>query len=254
MSKFRNRIRDLGRTTAGFGFTFAARAEAPRYLLVVAEVNDAAAATAAAEAGVDAVIVRGSAAALAGLDTKQVLAGVWLEDATGDEVTAAKDAGADFFLFDDGRAQASALTPTDIGRVLLLGPDQETERLRSIAVIELDAVVVTGEVGALTVRDQLALRRVASHAYREQSVTPPILWPPGSVGVGGGCVEWVGPPGRGVAGGREETGELKEAGELEEKIWCARTRKGPCLQAREMGGGPPFPPWKQALLPPARSL
>ena len=162
MSKFRNRIRDLGRTTAGFGFTFAARAEAPRYLLVVAEVNDAAAATAAAEAGVDAVIVRGSAAALAGLDTKQVLAGVWLEDATGDEVTAAKDAGADFFLFDDGRAQASALTPTDIGRVLLLGPDQETERLRSIAVIELDAVVVTGEVGALTVRDQLALRRVAS--------------------------------------------------------------------------------------------
>ncbi len=162
MSKLRNRIRDLGRTPSGFGFAALARSEAARHMLVVAEATDAASATAAIEVGADAIIVRGSAAALASIDTKGALVGLWLEDATGAEVTAAKDAGADFFLFDDGRAQASALTPTEIGRVLLLGPDQEMERLRSIAVIDLDAVVVTGEVGATTVRDQLALRRVAS--------------------------------------------------------------------------------------------
>jgi hypothetical protein len=162
MSKFRNRIRDLGRAPAGFGFAALARPTNPRHMLVVAEVEDAASAAAAAEAGVDAVILRGSASALEGLQLKAgVLTGVWLEDATGAEVSAAQQAGADFFLFDDGRAHASALGPGDIGRVLLLGPDQDTERLRSVAGIDLDAVVVTGEVGATTVRDQLALRRVA---------------------------------------------------------------------------------------------
>jgi len=162
MSKFRTRIRDLGRAPAGFGFAALARPNSSRHMLVVAEVEDAAGALAAAEAGVDAVILRGSAAALEGLKLpNNTLSGIWLEDATGDEVAAAQAAGADFFLFDDGRANASALTPTDIGRVLLLGPDQETERLRSVAAIDLDAVVVTGEVGATTVRDQLALRRVA---------------------------------------------------------------------------------------------
>lgn len=162
MSKFRTRIRDLGRAPAGFGFAALTRNAKARHMLVVAEVEDAAGATAAAEAGVDAVILRGSAAALAGLSLpNNTLAGIWLEDATGAEVSAAQQAGADFFLFDDGRAHASALTPTDIGRVLLLGPDQETERLRSVSAIELDAVVVTGEVGAITVRDQIALRRVA---------------------------------------------------------------------------------------------
>lgn len=162
MSKFRNRIRDMGRAPAGFGFGTVMSQRSTRHMLVVAEVEDAAAATAAAEAGVDAVVLRGSASALEGLKlTNNALIGIWLEDATGTEVLAAQKAGADFFLFDDGRAHASALTPTDIGRILLLGPDQETERLRSVAALDLDAVVVTGEVGATTVRDQLTLRRVA---------------------------------------------------------------------------------------------
>ena len=163
MSKFRNRIRDLGRAHTGFAFAAPASEQRARHILVVAEVADAAAAAAAAEAGVDAVILRGSAAAIEGLDlADNGLIGLWLEDATGAEVTAARQAGADFFLFDDGRAHASTLTPTDIGRVLLLGPDQDTERLRSVNAIDLDAVVVTAEVAAMTVRDQLALRRVAS--------------------------------------------------------------------------------------------
>lgn len=162
MSKFRTRLRNVGRPTAGLGFAASARQSRPRHVLVIAEVPNAAAAAEAAAAGVDAVVVRGAPSALAGFDHRgHVLAGIWLEDATGAEVAAARDAGADFFLFDDGRAQAGTLVPTEIGRVLLLGADQDTERLRSVAAIDLDAVVVAGEVGATTVRDQLALRRVA---------------------------------------------------------------------------------------------
>lgn len=160
MSKFRTRLRDLGRA-GGIGFGVMARQPESRHVLVLAEVEGAQAATDAAAAGVDAVVLRGSPSLLVGLDLGATLAGVWLADATGAEAEAAREAGADFFLFDDGRAHASSLVPEDIGRVLLLGPDQETERLRSVSALDLDAVVVTGEVGSITVRDQLVLRRVA---------------------------------------------------------------------------------------------
>ncbi|MSQ31593.1 MAG: hypothetical protein EXR64_06230, partial [Dehalococcoidia bacterium] len=156
MSKFRTRMRGAGRAPAGFAP--AGRAPA-RHILVVAEAADAAAAGAAIEAGVDAVLVRGPGA-LGGAAGSGV-AGLWLEDADADAVTQARDAGADFFVFDDGRAAASALTPTEIGRVLVLGPDQDAERLRTVAGIDLDSVLVQAAPGPLTVRDQLALRRVA---------------------------------------------------------------------------------------------
>ena len=161
MSKFRTRLRNVGRTTGGFGFAVATQPK-PRYILVVAEAADAAAATAAGEAGADAVVLRqGDAATLGALSGKTV-AGVWLEDANGSAVTMVRDAGADFFVFDDARASASALTPPEIGRILLLGPDQDAERLRSVSPIDLDAVIVAAEAGTITVRDQLALRRVAT--------------------------------------------------------------------------------------------
>ena len=156
MSKFRTRMRGVGRTPAGFA---SAARPTSRHILVVAEAADAAAAAAAVEAGVDAVLLR-RADALGGTLGKGV-AGLWLEDADADAVNQARQAGADFFVFEDGRAAASALTPTDIGRVLILGPDQDAERLRSVAAIDLDAVVVEAMPGPLTVRDQLALRRVA---------------------------------------------------------------------------------------------
>ena len=155
MSKFRTRMRSVGRAPAGFAV--AGRATA-RQILVVAEAADAAAAGAAVEAGADAILLRRSDALSAAASG---VAGLRLEDADADAVTQARAAGADFFVFDDGRAAASALTPTDIGRVLILGPDQDTERLRTVAAIDLDAVIVEAAPGAMTVRDQLALRRVA---------------------------------------------------------------------------------------------
>lgn len=165
MSKFRQLIRDTGKTTAGFGFAVYATQGKARHILVLAEAADAAAAAAAAEAGVDAIVFTGPSSgigAVASTATKPTA--VWLLDADRESVQAARDAGADFFVFDDGRAHASSMTVEEIGRVLVLGADHEEQRLRSIAAIDLDAVLVTGDPNALTVRDLLSLRRVAAYA------------------------------------------------------------------------------------------
>ncbi|MDA0815295.1 MAG: hypothetical protein O2924_01820 [Chloroflexi bacterium] len=159
MSKFRTRLRDVGRAPGGMGFAAIARAERPRHLVVIGEASTADEAVAAADAGADAVILTGGIPA--GL-TLRVPFGVRLDDATHDEVTAARDAGADFFLFDDGHSHASALRVEEIGAVLLLGADQDEQRLRSVAPIDLDAMVVEAEADIVTVREQLELRRVAS--------------------------------------------------------------------------------------------
>lgn len=159
MSKFRTRIRDVGRAPGGMGFAAIARAERPRHVLVVAEVSSAADATAAAEAGADAVVL--TAGVPSGLSLR-VPVGVRIEDATRPEVAAAREAGADFFLFDDGRTHASALTVDGMGAVLLLGADQDEQRLRTVAAIDLDAVLVEAEADVITVREQIELRRVAA--------------------------------------------------------------------------------------------
>lgn len=158
MSKFRTRIRDIGHAPGGMGFSAIARQERPRHVIVVAEATSAAEATAAAEAGADAVVMVGSMPA--GLSVK-VPVGVRIEDATRAEVAAAREAGADFFLFDDGRSHAASLTVDDIGAVLLLGADQDEQRLRSVAAIDLDAVLVETDADLITVREQIELRRVA---------------------------------------------------------------------------------------------
>jgi hypothetical protein len=165
MSKFRQLIRDLGKAPVGLGFAAIGRAAPVRRILVLAEVADAASAAAAAEAGVDAVVATGVASAL---DTITAAAkrpvAAWVEDADRVSVQAARAAGADFFVFDDGRAHASALAVDEIGRVLVLGADQDEQRLRSVTGLDLDALLVTGDPNALTVRDLLALRRVSTHA------------------------------------------------------------------------------------------
>lgn len=161
MSKFRTLIQEIGRSPAGFGFAAAAQQQRPRHILVVAEVATAAAAAEAVAAGADALAFSGATGDLhAAADTGRPT-GAWLSDASRESVQEAHAAGADFFLFDDGHAHASALAVTDIGRVLLLGADQDEQRLRSISPLDLDAVLLQVELAALSVRDILALRRVA---------------------------------------------------------------------------------------------
>ena len=159
MSKFRTRIRDIGRAPGGMGFAAIARAERPRHVIVVAEATSADEANAAVEAGADAVVFTGAVPSGA---PARIPLGVRLEEATRDEVKAAREAGADFFLFDDGRTHANALTVEEIGAVLLLGADQDEQRLRTVAAIDLDAVLVEAEADLITVREQIELRRVAA--------------------------------------------------------------------------------------------
>ncbi|MEX2031552.1 MAG: hypothetical protein WEA81_01670, partial [Dehalococcoidia bacterium] len=83
------------------------------------------------------------------------------QDATRVEVEAAREAGADFFLFDDGHTHAGALTVEEMGSVLILGADQDEQRLRAVGVIDLDAVLVEADADTITVREQIELRRVA---------------------------------------------------------------------------------------------
>ena len=159
MSKFRTRIREIGRAPGGMGFAAIARNERPRYVLVVGEATSMDEARMVADAGADAVLLTGSIPTTLDL---AVPAGVRIDEATRDEVARARDAGADFFLFDDGRTHASALTVEEIGAVLLLGADQDEQRLRSVSAIELDAVLVEAEPDTITVREQIELRRVAA--------------------------------------------------------------------------------------------
>lgn len=182
MSKFRQLIRDTGKTPAGFGFAALSRQLKTRHILVVAEAADAAAAKAAADAGADAVVFTGPSGEVgAAADAAGKPTAVWLLDADRTSVQASHDAGADFFVFDDGRAHASSMAVEEIGRVLVLGADHDEQRLRSIAAIDLDAVLVAGDPNALTVRDLLALRRVAAYVgapllvASEQVPTTPAL-------------------------------------------------------------------------------
>jgi hypothetical protein len=162
MSKFRTRIRDVGRAIGGFGFAAIARQERPRYVLVVAEAATLAEASSAAGAGVDAILFTGPLADLAeAVAAVKVPVGFRVPDATRVEAERAREAGADFLLFDDALTHASALTVKDLGHVLLLGADQDEQRLRSVAAIDLDAVLVEADADVITVREQIELRRVA---------------------------------------------------------------------------------------------
>lgn len=163
MSKFRQLIRDTGKAPAGFGFAAPSKRAKTRHILILAEVEDAAAAAGAVEAGVDGIMYIGAAAEVGAVQAGVRPTGVWLEDADRASVQAARDAGADFFVFDDMRAHASSLAVDEIGRVLVLGADQNEERLRSIAGIDLDAVLMAADPEALTVHDILSLRRVVGY-------------------------------------------------------------------------------------------
>jgi hypothetical protein len=163
MSKLRDRIRDMSRRrVAAFGFA-AMRSEerAPRQLLVVAEVGDAAAASSAAEAGADVVLHGGALDALAGAAgaAGSAVVGQVLEAATAEEASAALEAGAHFIVFNDERTDAAALLNPKLGYVGMLEAEEDAD-LRLLRALDLDAVIVPQPAERMNVRDQLRLRRM----------------------------------------------------------------------------------------------
>ncbi|MBM3138896.1 MAG: hypothetical protein FJZ92_01465 [Chloroflexi bacterium] len=172
MSKFRRRIRQLGRpASGGIGFAPTRDGDGARQVLVVAEVASAEQAAAALEAGADALLAAPGAVEAAVRAAGDRPVGARLDAVTVESVADAARAGADFFLFDDAQTPATALLPRDdvpavvtLGRVLRLGEDQSEERLRAIAAINLDAMIVEGLGSAITVREQIRLRRLTDLA------------------------------------------------------------------------------------------
>lgn len=166
MSKLRDRIRRTFQRRPGpLGFAPRSRQDDEhRYVIVIAEVADADAASAAAEAGADALLHTGGRDGIeAAVEAAGDLpVGARLEAATGGDADALIEAGVDFLVFDDGRTEAAALLRDELGHVALLGDaDASEEDLRLLQPLDLDALLVPPSAGALSVRDQLRTRRIA---------------------------------------------------------------------------------------------
>ncbi len=179
MSKLRDCIRGTSRgPRGGLGFAPSGSDPANTRFLVVAEVDDAAGASAAVEAGASAVLYAGDANTVSAVveAAGDVPAGCRLEAATSELAAAAAEANADFFVFDDGRASADSLLERQLGHVLRLDADPDEERLRMLAPLDLDAILLPAPLETLTVRDQLRLRRIVELARA------PLLVPAASTG------------------------------------------------------------------------
>ena len=163
MSKLRDRIRNVARRRrGGLGFAPAADASGGGHVLVLAEVTDAAGARSASEAGAAALLYAGDHSSVGAVveAATGLPVGCRLEAATAEETATVAEVGADFFVLDDGRADAESLLERRLGRVLLLDREPDEERLRMLASLDLDAVLIPGPPSTPTVRDQIRLRRI----------------------------------------------------------------------------------------------
>ena len=166
MSKLRDRIRRTFQRRPGpLGFAPRTRqADDHRYVIVIAEVGDADAASAAANAGVDALLhSEGSDGIAAVIEAAGDLpVGARLEAASAGDADALIEAGADFLVFDDAQTEAAALLRDELGHVVLLGDAAASEEeLRLLQPLDLDAILIPTHAGSLSVRDQLHTRRIA---------------------------------------------------------------------------------------------
>ncbi|HJM88460.1 MAG TPA: hypothetical protein QF624_02395 [Dehalococcoidia bacterium] len=163
MSKLRERLRNTSsRQRGSMGFAPSSSAVDNSHVLVIAEVADVAAASAAIEAGAGALLFTGDAASAGAIveAAGETPVGIRLEGATADETKAVAEAKGDFLLFDDGATAADALLERSLGRVLTLEDDADEKRLRMIAPLRLDAILLGAHNTTMTVREQLAMRRI----------------------------------------------------------------------------------------------
>ncbi len=179
MSKLRDRIRETShRRRGGLGFARSSSDATGTHFLVLAQVDDAAGASAAVEAGASAMLYAGEPAAVGAIVAAAggIPVGCRLEAATSEQAAAVANAKADFFVFDDGRASADSLLERQLGHVLQLDGDAGEERLRMLAPLDLDAILLPAPLETLTVRDQLRLRRIVELTHA------PLVVPAASAG------------------------------------------------------------------------
>jgi hypothetical protein len=166
MSRLADRITRVARPGAvPMGFGRAAERHASPTLLCllrldkeyVGKVGDAAA------KGADAVIISGVDAGKLAQAVKKLgdlPAGLRVENAEREAVAAARGAGVDFVLLDEG-ASAEAVVEEGVGLALSVGTDTGDTELRVLAGLPLDALEVPAVGEPLTLRGMLELRRLS---------------------------------------------------------------------------------------------
>jgi hypothetical protein len=166
MSKLADRIERATRPRAapiGFGLATERRVSPTLLCLLrldkeqVSKVGDVAAGVA------DAVIVGGLDAGKIGQAIKKLgdlPVGLRLGNAERAAVAAARGAGADFVLLDQG-ASAEAVLEEGVGLVLSVGTDTGDTELRTLSGLSLEALEVPAVAEPLTLRGMLELRRLS---------------------------------------------------------------------------------------------
>ena len=166
MSRLADRITRVARPGAapmGFGRAAARRASPTLLCLLRLNKEQVSKAGEAAAGGADAVIISGVDAGKLGQAVDKLgdlPVGLRLENAEREAVAAARAAGADFVLLDEG-ASAEVVVEEGVGLVLSMGTDAGDTELRVLAGLPLDALEVPAVAEPLTLRGMLELRRLS---------------------------------------------------------------------------------------------
>jgi hypothetical protein len=169
MSKLSDSIRKASRVEpAPLGFAAAAaRPAAPTLVcLVRLSKGEAGKAEEAAKKGADGVIVEGLEAGKAKDAVKKAgsaFVGAQVTEVSRDDVAALRDAGADFAVF-TLESVADAMLEEKVGLVLSLSEDADDTTLRLLGDMGLDALIVPGPGGKLSLQELLGFRRLAALA------------------------------------------------------------------------------------------
>lgn len=167
MSKLGDRIRKTMRSEpAAIGFRAVRPAKNPSLLVtVLLDESDRGKVAEAAEKGAGAIVLRGAKpdAVKAAVETAgEVPLGVWPSEVDVKDAAAFIEAGADFLAFDAASTPAAALLEDKLGYVLVLKDAEDDTYLRVLESLALDAILLDGWSGPLTLKKQLELRRIAA--------------------------------------------------------------------------------------------
>ena len=182
MSKFGEKIRQATRREAGpIGFATLATQRPPSMLvLVVVDAKARKDAVAEALRHADAAVVRAGhvEAGIEGLKGLREAApdlpcGLWVRAVGRDDVRGAWQAGADFVIYGDEETDAGVFLEEGVGHVLALAPGPSDAYLRMVEASAVEAVLVEGWTGPLTVRHSFELQRIGMLTRR------PLVVPPG---------------------------------------------------------------------------
>ena len=170
MSKLSDQIRKSSRVEPapiGFAAAAAKKASPTMVCLVKLSKSEAGKAEEAAKKGADGVIVEGLDAGKARDVVKKAGAafvGAEVNGASRGDVSALREAGADFVVFTLD-SMADAMLEEKIGLVLSLNEDAEDTTLRLLGDLGLEALIVPGPGGKLSLKELLGFRRVAALAH-----------------------------------------------------------------------------------------